>query len=114
MSGAVPTAVRDPHQHDAEVAASVFADSFEGGHTAPTASSASTAEHTGSPRITLPPTAGEPGEPAASAASASGHDAELAALVKPAPNTIARGAASSTAPAPSDAAPAADEKPEHG
>jgi sec-independent protein translocase protein TatB len=111
-----PAPVRDPHEHDAEVAASVFAGSFEGGHMAPPASTARSGEPTESPspRITLPPTVGEPGEPAASAASASGHDADLAALVKPAPNTIARGAASSAAPAPSDAAPAADEKPEHG
>jgi Tat protein translocase TatB subunit len=38
------------------------------------------------PRLTLPPTAGEPNGPP-------GDDSELAALVKPAPNTIARGAA---------------------
>lgn len=39
------------------------------------------------PRLTLPPTAGEADGPAASAE----HDAELAALIKPAAGTVARG-----------------------
>jgi sec-independent protein translocase protein TatB len=100
-----PAPAKDPHEHDVEVAASVFADSFESGHMAAPATTPGT--HTAeasaapvaadpAPRITLPPTAGEPGE--ATAASASRHaDADLAALVKPAPNTIARGATSAAA-----------------
>ena len=52
------------------------------------------------PKVTLPPTAGEPG----GGRGASTHaDAELAALVKPAANTIARGA-SSTAAGPASGA----------
>jgi sec-independent protein translocase protein TatB len=115
---AAPGSARDPHEHDAEVAASVFADSFESGHMAAPATT-SNSDHTEAPapRITLPPTAGEPDHDAASPASASGHDADLAALVKPAPNTIARGAASSTASsaATGAASGAADKpEPEHG
>jgi sec-independent protein translocase protein TatB len=115
---AAPKSARDPHEHDAEVAASVFADSFESGHMAAPATT-SNSDHTEAPapRITLPPTAGEPDHDAASPASASGHDADLAALVKPAPNTIARGAASSTASsaATGAASGAADKpEPEHG
>lgn len=53
-------------------------------------------------RITLPPTAGEPDE---AVASAHGDD-DVASLVKPAPNTIARGAAPAASPGPSE--------PEHG
>jgi len=48
----------------------------------------------GAPALTLPPTAGESDAPAAGASE----DAELAALVKPAPNTIARGANASSEP----------------
>jgi sec-independent protein translocase protein TatB len=119
-SEAAPVPARDPHEHDAEVAASVFADSFESGHMAAPATT-SHGEHAEAPapKITLPPTVGEPGE-----ASASRHaDADLAALVKPAPNTIARGVAPTAASsgAPSGAAPAADApvsinkpEPEHG
>ena len=61
-----------------------------------TAESPQPGEH---PKLTLPPTAGEPdgARPSASA------DAELAALVKPAPNTIPR---SSAAPTPAPAEPA--------
>jgi len=61
--------------------------SFEGGHipSAPVARSA----------ITLPPTAGEADDPGATRSAAS-DAAELAGLVKPAPNTIARGAAPAT------------------
>lgn len=117
---------KDPHDHDAEVAASVFAGSFESSHMAapaptlavepaleaPVAASVASA----APAITLPPTAGEPGEPTATTATTatSGHaDADLAALVKPAPNTIARGVSPTTT---SDAAPAAEKssEPEHG
>jgi sec-independent protein translocase protein TatB len=109
------TPAKDPHEHDAEVAANVFADSFESGHmTAPTPTHAANGKHPGeppeTPKITLPPTAGEPSE----AVTASSHaDAELATLVKPAPNTIARGSTSSAA---SSGAPATAEpsEPEHG
>src|SRR5262249_53296206 len=45
------------------------------------------------PKLTLPPTAGESDAPAGSR-----DDAELAALVKPAPNTIARGTSASPDP----------------
>ncbi|TMQ05813.1 MAG: hypothetical protein E6J91_39735 [Deltaproteobacteria bacterium] len=64
-------------------------------------------EHADAPRLTLPPTAGE-AEPS-NDTTAHG-DADLAALVKPAPNTIARGAA------PAGPAPAgpADTEPKHG
>jgi sec-independent protein translocase protein TatB len=99
--GAVAPA-KDPHEHDAEVAASVFADSFESGHMAAPATTSSgdhTAEAPAAPKITLPPTAGEPADPAAASAS-SRADAELAALVKPAPNTIARGSAASSTSGP--------------
>jgi Sec-independent protein translocase protein TatA len=57
-------------------------------------------------KLTMPPTAGEPDD--AVPGSAPADDAELAALVKPAPHTIARSSGSSiSAPAPA-AAPAAD------
>lgn len=123
-----PAPARDPHDHDAEVAANVFADSFESGHmtspatTAPVAApAAGEAAAPQAPKLTLPPTAGEPAEAIASTAA----DADLASLVKPAPNTIARGAATSAPPsatpvatsaATTDAAPAAAEpsEPEHG
>jgi hypothetical protein len=57
------------------------------------------------PRLTMPATAGEAdadddnGRPASKAGKAD-EDAELAALVKPAPNTIARSASSIAPPAP--------------
>jgi hypothetical protein len=73
-----------------------------------TAESPQPAEH---PRLTLPPTAGEPdgARPSASA------DAELAALVKPAPNTIPRSSAPPT-PAPAEPAvkPADTSESKHG
>jgi sec-independent protein translocase protein TatB len=114
-----PIAARDPLDSDAEVA-SAFA--FESGHmTAPattTSATASNGEHPaeaptahGSPKLTLPRTAGEPGEETASSASEHA-DADLAALVKPAPNTIARGAPTTAA---SDATPADESsEPKHG
>jgi sec-independent protein translocase protein TatB len=86
---------RDPHEHDAEVAASVFADSFESGHVSAPAAHAEHAEAPPAPKLTLPPTAGEPAETPASHA-----EADLAALVKPAPNTIARGAVASSTGGP--------------
>jgi sec-independent protein translocase protein TatB len=101
---ATPAPAKDPHDHDAEVAASVFADSFESGHmTAPAPASTSPAhEPVAAPAITLPPTVGEPGE--ATSTSISEHaDADLAALVKPAPNTIARGATPTAASGPEPA-----------
>jgi sec-independent protein translocase protein TatB len=104
-AAAAPEAVapaKDPHEHDAEVAASVFADSFESGHMAAPATPSSgehTAEAPAAPKITLPPTAGEPADPTAASAS-SRADADLAALVKPAPNTIARGSAASSTSGP--------------
>jgi len=58
-------------------------------------------------RITLPPTAGQPDDTVASAHGDDNDD--VAALVKPAPNTIARGAAP-TAPPP----PPGPSEPEHG
>jgi sec-independent protein translocase protein TatB len=115
-SAAVPA--RDPHEHDAEVA-SAFA--FESGHMAAPATTPSVttsngerpaeAPAPGSPKITLPPTAGEPDQEAATSAS-SHADAELAALVKPAPNTVARGATTTAAPDPAPADKSSE--PEHG
>lgn len=59
------------------------------------------------PRITLPPTAGEPGD----AEGSSAHDAaDLASLVKPAPNTVARG----SVPAAPAAGPSEPSEPKHG
>lgn len=114
-----PPIARDPLDADAEVA-SAFA--FESGHMVPPAPTAlANHEPAAAPGITLPPTAGEPSE----ASEASGHaDADLAALVKPAPNTIARGATgnasgaasqvSGVSGAASDAAPDKSSEPEHG
>ncbi len=113
---------KDPHDHDVEVAASVFADSSESGHMPSPAPTPAASEHAGeapavpsatppAPKITLPPTAGEPGETTASSASS---DADLAALVKPAPNTIARGATSGTASSAAPAAATEPSEPEHG
>jgi sec-independent protein translocase protein TatB len=97
-------APRDPLEADAEVA-SAFA--FESGHmTAPAHTPPAAHEPAPAPAITLPPTAGEPDEATAASTSSMHADADLAALVKPAPNTIARGA---TPTAASDAAPAATE-----
>lgn len=102
-------AAKDPHEHDAQVAATAFADTFESSHmasSAPTASAAPAADAPAEPPapvITLPPTAGEPAE---STLTASHADAELAKLVKPAPNTIARGSAASAAAA--SAAPSSE------
>jgi sec-independent protein translocase protein TatB len=60
--------------------------SFEGAPSHMATAPASNGLHAEAPKLTLPPTAGESeGEPASDAE-------ELAALVKPAPNTIARGA----------------------
>ncbi|HEX3766476.1 MAG TPA: twin-arginine translocase TatA/TatE family subunit [Kofleriaceae bacterium] len=91
---------KDPHEQDAEVAATAFADTFETSHmtsSAPTAPTAEPAAEAPPARaITLPPTAGEPAE---STSAPSHADADLAALVKPAPNTIARGATTSAASA---------------
>ncbi|HEX7839259.1 MAG TPA: hypothetical protein VF469_17395, partial [Kofleriaceae bacterium] len=83
------------------------------GHTAPAevpdgAQGARAAEAADAPRITLPPTAGEPAPD--QPASTAHQDAELAQLVKPAPNTIPRGAA--VAPAPAAPAPAPADSPE--
>lgn len=81
-----PPIARDPLDADAEVA-SAFA--FESGHmTTPAPTPAGAHEPPAAPKITLPPTAGEPSD----ASAAPPADAELAGLVKPAPNTIARGA----------------------
>lgn len=85
--------------------------SFEGGHApaAPPAESASGGAHDATadaPKITLPPTAGEPAldQPASTAHQ----DADLAQLVKPAPNTIARGSV------PAAVAASEPSEPEHG
>lgn len=56
------------------------------------------------PALTMPPTAGEPGDEPASAAS---DDAELAAMVKPAPDTIPH-------KSPSAAEPPDTSEPKHG
>ena len=76
---------------------------FEGGHMvgAPAA-----------PPITLPPTAGE-ADDAGATRSAASDAAELAGLVKPAPNTIARGATPVTAGAGADDATEPSER-KHG
>jgi sec-independent protein translocase protein TatB len=103
-------------------------------HAATEASAAHATAEAGKAALSMPPTAGEPDHdvPAPTAAQ----DAELASLVKPAPNTIARGAAPSiaaaatistasspaTASSPSAAAdadkpttePAVKSEPEHG
>jgi sec-independent protein translocase protein TatB len=99
-SAATPAAGSSPS--DGSVADSAF----EGGHMPAheTAAPVRNGEHAaGPPKVTLPPTAGEPGEErgastqAGHAGDANHADAELAALVKPAPNTIARGASSAAA-----------------
>lgn len=123
---AVPAPAKDPGDADAEIASTAFADAFESGHmTAPAPTPAANGEHLAEappeprePAITLPPTAGEPAEapPASTSSTLSSNlssnlgDADLAALVKPAPNTIARGATSGAAPA----AAAEPSEPEHG
>jgi sec-independent protein translocase protein TatB len=101
----------DPLDADAEHAAA----SFESAHAPTTAEAHGTASeahaeaHTPAhalpapePKITLPPVAGEH-----EGAAPAREDAELAALVKPAPNTIARSMASSSSTA-SDTSPASD------
>jgi sec-independent protein translocase protein TatB len=110
-----------PATADTALAAPAIADrAFEGGHSASAeaalvgAAPGRTAEATpvsdvpDVPKLTLPATAGE----AASdqPASTAHQDAELAALVKPAPNTIARGAA----PAPAPAESSEPSEPKHG
>ena len=95
--------------------------SFESGHAPPAAIGAPTEDAPGgsqdaaarsdapaSPSLTLPPSAGE--AEAGHPASTAHQDAELAALVKPAPNTIARGAA----PAPAPAGSSEPSETEHG
>ena len=69
-----------------------------------TAASSAAAPATDVGRITLPPTAGQPDDTVASAHGDDNDD--VAALVKPAPNTIARGSAPAPPPGPSE--------PEHG
>jgi sec-independent protein translocase protein TatB len=71
------------------------------------------------PALTLPPTAGEPDDDAPRSTAAD--NAVLAALVRPAPNTIARAprritrpAPIAAEPAPIEAAPADPSEPEHG
>jgi sec-independent protein translocase protein TatB len=75
----------------------------------PEASEAPAASH--QPKLTMPLTAGErDGTPPTAA-----EDAELAALVKPAPNTIPRSSgAPSPSPSPSPAGPAAGSESKHG
>lgn len=68
------------------------------------ASQASDHGETAAAKLTLPPTAGE--DAAAATARDDAHSAELAQLVKPAPNTIARGQA--------PAAPSEPPEPKHG
>ena len=97
-SAVEPPIARDPLDADAEVA-SAFA--FESGHmTTPVPTPARAHEPAAAPRITLPPTAGEPSDATASPPV----DAELAGLVKPAPNTIARGSTVNTASGPASGA----------
>ncbi len=108
-----PAPTKDPGDADAEVA-SAFA--FESGHMVipvPTpepaiserAVAASAAPQT--PTVTLPSTAGEPGDASSdkAAAASAADDTGLAALVKPAPNTIARGAAPAALLEPSEPEP---------
>ena len=62
------------------------------------------------PKLTLPPTAGEPGD----AEGSSAHDAaDLASLVKPAPNTVARGSVPA-APAAEATGSSDPSEPKHG
>jgi sec-independent protein translocase protein TatB len=61
------------------------------------------------PRLRMSPTAGEPDDDAPRTTDAD--DAELAAMIRPAPNTVARGF---TAPAIEPAAPADPAEPKHG
>jgi sec-independent protein translocase protein TatB len=89
-SAVEPPIARDPLDADAEVA-SAFA--FESGHMTTPVPTPARAHEPAVPRITLPPTAGEPSDATASPPV----DAELAGLVKPAPNTIARGSTVNTA-----------------
>ena len=77
---------------------------FEGAAAAHTAIPDSAGD---APKLTLPPTAGEPGD----AEGSSAHDAaDLASLVKPAPNTVARGSVPA-APATASSDPS---EPKHG
>jgi sec-independent protein translocase protein TatB len=108
-----------PNIFDVDAGHGSNADALEGGHmAAPVAVSnaergaAAAADAADvAPRLTLPPTAGE----ADPGATASGGDAaELAALVKPAPNTIARGAAPAASPAPAPSEPSEPSEPKHG
>jgi len=90
-TGAAGEASTAPHASDT---------SFEGGHSTPATpteaapnsahDTAARADAADAPKLTLPPTAGEPAPD--QPASTAHQDAELAQLVKPAPNTIARGA----------------------
>ena len=100
--------IPDPDGIEAQIAATAGAASIET-QPASSAEAGASAEANGQPalaeaepRLTLPPTAGESDR--APSAPGERDDAELAALVKPAPNTIARGAAASSEPS----------EPEHG
>jgi sec-independent protein translocase protein TatB len=62
-------------------------DAFEGGHSTHNGTGEAGTLTAAAPALTLPPTAGEPDEDAPLPSAAA--DAELASLVKPAPNTIA-------------------------
>jgi sec-independent protein translocase protein TatB len=121
-----PTAETDPAAADAGAgpsqaateanpAPAAEAAAYAGGDSAvDTAFEGAAAAHTATPdgagdvpKLTLPPTAGEPGE----AEGSSAHDAaDLASLVKPAPNTVARGSVP-TAPATGSSDPS---EPKHG
>ncbi|HEY0476589.1 MAG TPA: twin-arginine translocase TatA/TatE family subunit [Kofleriaceae bacterium] len=116
--GAIAAAAVATHAADPDAIGDLNANaaSLEGGHMSAPAPAPTEAAPNGehgaapaadAPRITLPATAGEaePPEPG-HAAPASSEDAELASLVKPAPNTIPRGS--------TPAEPSEPSEPKHG
>ena len=80
----------DPPPQTVEVAAAKVEPTLDGGHVGDARTGDAAAAHTADdakPTLTMPPTAGEPDEDAPVGSTAS-EDAELAAMVKPAPNTV--------------------------
>jgi sec-independent protein translocase protein TatB len=84
---ATPQPDLEPRPEVAELADPGSSDAFEGGHSTYNGTGEAPGIPTAAPALTLPPTAGEPDEDAPLPSAAA--DAELASMVKPAPNTIA-------------------------
>jgi sec-independent protein translocase protein TatB len=102
---ATPAETHDAGEAGASGVPDTSSEGASAGHTATHAEApVSNGEHPAAaeaPAVTLPPTAGEP-----DGSTAGARDADLAALVKPAPNTIARGA--------TPAGPSEPPEPKHG